>query len=225
MKPGCWIEADAYLFDIDGTLLHASGRAHYNAFTSAFQAIFGVHATIDGVRWAGNTDIGIIREVLVREGFSPDMLTAQLSRVIEHMSAEVENNREHMRAIPCASVDILIRHLHDRGKLLGIASGNFSRIGWIKLEAAGLRDYFSFGVFSDHSPTRTEIFRAGVNGVRERLGADASICVVGDTPSDIEAARVNGLPVIAVATGGYSLQDLKAHAPDLCLRCCDDVFA
>ena len=220
-----WIEADAYLFDIDGTLLNASGRAHYNAFTSAFQTIFGVHATIDGIRWAGNTDVGILREVLVREGLSPDMLTAQLSRVVEHMSTEVEHNREHMCAIPCPSIDVLVKDLHARGKLLGVASGNFSRIGWIKVEAAGLRDYFSFGVFSDHFPTRTEIFRAGVACVRERLGKQASICVVGDTPSDIEAARVNALPVIAVATGGYSLEDLQAYAPDLCLRCCDDAIA
>ena len=45
---------------------------------------------------------------------------------------------------------------------------------------------------------------------------DASICVVGDTPRDIEAARANGLPVIAVATGNYSYETLAALEPDLC---------
>ena len=122
MKPGSWIEADAYLFDIDGTLLNASGRAHYNAFTSAFQSIFGIRATIDGVRWAGNTDVGILREVLVREGFSPDMLTARLADVVAHMGDEVERNRDSMRAVPCPSVDVLVPYLHRQGKLLGVAS-------------------------------------------------------------------------------------------------------
>jgi phosphoglycolate phosphatase len=37
-------------------------------------------------------------------------------------------------------------------------------------------------------------------------GRGASICVVGDTPRDIEAARANFLSVIAVATGKYSFR-------------------
>jgi phosphoglycolate phosphatase-like HAD superfamily hydrolase len=51
-------------------------------------------------------------------------------------------------------------------------------------------------------------------GVPKR--AQASICVVGDTPRDIEAARANGLPVIAVATGNYSFEELAALEPDVC---------
>jgi phosphoglycolate phosphatase-like HAD superfamily hydrolase len=42
------------------------------------------------------------------------------------------------------------------------------------------------------------------------------VCVVGDTPRDIEAARANGLPVIAVATGNYSFEELAAMEPDVC---------
>jgi phosphoglycolate phosphatase len=42
--------------------------------------------------------------------------------------------------------------------------------------------------------------------------------VIGDTPSDIRAARQNGLTVIGVATGIYSLEQLSAERPDLCLQ-------
>jgi phosphoglycolate phosphatase len=45
---------------------------------------------------------------------------------------------------------------------------------------------------------------------------NASICVVGDTPRDIEAARANGLRVIAVATGNYSFDELAALTPEVC---------
>ena len=219
-----WLDADAYLFDIDGTLLHATGRAHYNAFSSALERIFGLRTTIDGVRWAGNTDIGILREVLEREGLSWSELEYKLRDVIDHMSDEVERNRALVRAEVCPSIDEIVLTLHRAGKTLGIVSGNFERIGWVKVEAAGLRDYFSFGFFSDRFPTRTEIFRAAVDDVRHRLGSETRICVVGDTPSDIQSAKANYVPVIAVETGGYSFEELHSFSPDICLRCCDEAL-
>jgi phosphoglycolate phosphatase len=219
-----WLDADAYLFDIDGTLLHATGRAHYNAFSSALERIFGLRATIDGVRWAGNTDVGILREVLEREGLSGDELQYKLRDVIDHMSDEVERNRASMRAEVCPSIDEIVQTLHGAGKTLGIVSGNFERIGWVKVEAAGLRDYFSFGFFSDQFPTRTEIFRAAIDDIRGRLGSHIRICVLGDTPSDIQSAKANYIPVIAVATGGFSYDELRSFSPDVCLRCCDEAL-
>jgi phosphoglycolate phosphatase-like HAD superfamily hydrolase len=47
---------------------------------------------------------------------------------------------------------------------------------------------------------------------------------VGDTPADIQAAKANYMPVIAVATGSYSFHELFSYSPDLCLRCCDEAF-
>jgi phosphoglycolate phosphatase-like HAD superfamily hydrolase len=50
------------------------------------------------------------------------------------------------------------------------------------------------------------------------------VCVVGDTPADIQAAKANYIPVIAVATGSYSFEELSSYSPDLCLHCCDEVL-
>src|SRR3954463_2339643 len=121
-----WIDADAYLFDIDGTLLNASGRAHYNAFTAALETVFGVRSTIDGVRWAGNTDVGILREVLLREGVPDRELDLRLNEVIAHMCASVEANRNLVRAQVCPSILEIVSELHSAGKLLAVASGNFA---------------------------------------------------------------------------------------------------
>ncbi|NJK93072.1 MAG: HAD hydrolase-like protein [Blastochloris sp.] len=38
--------------------------------------------------------------------------------------------------------------------------------------------------------------------------------VIGDTPHDIACARVIGARAIAVATGGYTKEELLAHEPD-----------
>jgi phosphoglycolate phosphatase len=51
------------------------------------------------------------------------------------------------------------------------------------------------------------------------------VTVIGDTPSDIEAARTVGAPVIALATGIYSFAQLQAHDPDACFACGTDLLA
>jgi phosphoglycolate phosphatase len=224
LNPQKWIDADAYLFDIDGTLLNAYGGAHYHAFHSALRHIFNLDCKIDGVPLHGNTDIGILRAVLKRENIDDALLDANLPAAVGHMCAEVERNRLMIRAEVCPSIPALLQVLHAEGKLLGVASGNFARIGWLKLEAAGLRDYFSFGSFSDTAEFRTEIFRNGINEARRRLGETASVCVVGDTPADIQAARANEIAIVAVATGIYEPQHLANHSPDVLLGCCDELF-
>ena len=215
-----WIDADAYLFDIDGTLLNAYGGAHYNAFHSALKQSFGLDCKIDGVPLHGNTDVGILRAVLRREGLTDADFNAHRVSALEHMCEQVELNRAQIRAEICPAITDLLSHLVSRGKLLAVASGNLAKIGWLKLEAAGLRDYFSFGAFSDDCETREDIFRSGVVEVKRRLGPSAVVCVVGDTPADIEAAKATGLPIVAVATGIYSREQLQEYRPDVCIESC-----
>jgi phosphoglycolate phosphatase-like HAD superfamily hydrolase len=102
-------------------------------------------------------------------------------------------------------------------------TGNLCRIGWKKLERAGLDHYFEFGVFGEMAATRVELTRLAVAHARARGwgGNDGGRgFLIGDTPTDVEAGRANGLETIAVATGVNTLDELRASgatlvAPDL----------
>jgi phosphoglycolate phosphatase-like HAD superfamily hydrolase len=98
-------------------------------------------------------------------------------------------------------------------------------IGWIKVEEAGLREWFRFGGFSDRFPIRTELIGHAAQKARDMAGAAARVCVVGDTPRDIEAARANSLPVIAVATGRYTFDELLVLNPEVCTTSLADLLA
>ncbi len=222
--PFRWDSADAYLFDIDGTLLNSRDGVHYNAFHNAVRQFFGVASQIDGVPVHGSTDLGIIRAVLRREGVSDAEIDARLPLMTAAMCEEVELNAGGMQPELCPSVEALIRRLHSAGKLLAVASGNLEKIAWRKLEASGLRPFFTFGSFSDRRELRADIIRWGVEEARRRLSDAAVVYVVGDTPADIEAAHVVGVPVIAVATGIFTLEQLKSYAPDLCVGCCTELL-
>jgi phosphoglycolate phosphatase-like HAD superfamily hydrolase len=56
-------------------------------------------------------------------------------------------------------------------------------------------------------------------------GPEATVCVVGDTPFDISAARANGLPTIAVATGNFSFDQLMEHEPEVCATTLEALLA
>ena len=225
MPEFCWSAADAFLFDIDGTLLNSRDGVHYWAFHNAMRRYFSVSSKIDGVPVHGNTDIGIIRAVLAREGVPEQEVAAQLPLIVEHMCAEVEEKKSGLSPELCPSVMDLVLSLRGGGKLLGVVSGNLERIGWLKLEAAKLRPYFAFGCFSDQHEKREDIFRAGIAETRRRLGPEAIIHIVGDTPSDIAAARQVGVPIIALATGIFPRDELLRHGPDVCVTCCSDLLA
>lgn len=217
-------QADICIFDIDGTLLNSRDAVHYFAFLNAVRHVFGVEANTDGIHMHGNTDIGILRAVAQRAGIAPAALEAELPGIISRMCAEVESRSQDLRPELCPSIREFITSLHDRGKILGVATGNFEAIGWAKLRAAALRDYFTFGSFSDAHETRRAIFQSAV-ALANKVLPDASLLIFGDTPADISAARAVGVPIVAVATGIFPLLELERHSPDAAFACCSDLLS
>ena len=114
----------------------------------------------------------------------------------------------------------LLRRLLRRGIPAGLVTGNLSRIGWRKLERAGLRGYFRFGAFAEQGRTRADLARRAAAEARSRklVSRDAPVVLIGDHPNDIAAARANGFLSVAVATGVVPLEELQSHEPDIAVR-------
>jgi phosphoglycolate phosphatase-like HAD superfamily hydrolase len=226
LRPGfAWDEQDAYLFDIDGTLLRDPARIHFDAFASSVKRVTGFEIELAGVTIHGSTDTAILREAWQKSGIPVAVLEEQLSTILDAMGSAVAERRHEMALVRMPGVEDALRHLAARGALLGVATGNLEMIGWIKVEQAGLREWFRFGGFSDHFPSRPELIGHAARKARELAGNNASVCVVGDTPRDIAAARANDLPVIAVATGHYSFDELLEHEPEACATSLADLLA
>lgn len=220
-----WRAFDAYLFDIDGTLLNSRDGVHYEAYLKTMKAMYGRRITLDGLVLHGSTDPLIVLAALEQAGVCESDGRAALAEVAERMCVEVEARATELRPELCASVRKLLEELKSGGKLLGLTSGNVERIAWAKLKAAGIDEYFSFGSFSDRNESRTEIFRWGAEEARRRLGETARVCFVGDTPADVQAAKGCGLPIIAVATGIFSLLELAKESPEMCIPDCEVLWS
>ena len=219
-----WMEADAYLFDIDGTLLITRDAVHRDALHLAMREAYGVDTTIDGIEYHGKTDSGILRAALARAGVAGSAFDAKLPAALKVVCREVSANVKRITPHVCAAIPEVLAELQAAGKLLAMASGNLESVGWQKVQVAGLHEFFSFGCFSDQHESRADIFRQGVVEVRRRLGNSAKVCFIGDTPEDIKAARQANAQIVAVCTGIFKADELNSNAPDACVLSCAELL-
>ena len=136
-----------YLFDIDGTLLNSRDAVHYEAFLTSMRELYGCAVGLEGVPVQGSTDPIILLAALEKAGIPEQEGRASLAKAMARMCSEVEAREDELRPELCKAVPKLLAELKSQGKLIGVTSGNVERIGWAKLKAAGIRDYFSFGSF------------------------------------------------------------------------------
>ena len=198
------------LFDIDGTLVRRTGPDHRDSLSVAAREVFGVAATTEGVPVHGMLDPDILCAMLTRAGLTETAVRAampELQRAAEEYYLRVCPDLRHAT---CPGVRPLLERLRRGGVPLALVTGNFTRIGWHKLERAGLGGHFRFGAFAEMAATR-----AGLAAIAAReLGARGTVYLVGDAPSDVAAARENGFTAIAVHTGISSREELACCGPD-----------
>ena len=193
-----------YLFDIDGTLLHAH-RSGRDAFDAVFAEQHGVENASDGIRYGGKTDPGIVEEIFVaRLGRSakPEETTAFLDAYLPRLRAILDAQGVEV----LAGVVETLAYLRPTC-VMGVATGNVKAGAHAKLAAGKLDHWFDFGGFGCDSHLRAALVAKAIDRARER-GEVSEVIVVGDTIHDIAAARACNANVVAVATGSDSADKL-----------------
>jgi phosphoglycolate phosphatase len=206
----------AILFDIDGTLL-VTGGAGAVAWQRAFLEMHGIEANIEEHTHAGMTDPEIaeivFREVIGRDGSAAERAEA-IAGYLSHLQEAVTESGGY-RVMP--GIEELLPRLVEQGVLLGIVTGNIEAAAHIKLARADLNRFFAFGGYGSDSGDRTELTRKALERGGEISGKpldpDQTIAV-GDTPRDVKAGHGAGIHVVGVATGSYSVDELKDAGAD-----------
>ena len=152
-----WDSYQAYLFDLDGTLLHCVDAVHYFGFCKALEFLAGYPLTLEGVTAHGNTDIGIIRDAMALAKIPESSWRPGLPASLKLMETYVVEHQNDMKVNPIAGAMSALQYLQP-GALLGVATGNLETVGRLKLKLAGFNDSFSFGSFSDGLETREAVF-------------------------------------------------------------------
>jgi phosphoglycolate phosphatase-like HAD superfamily hydrolase len=204
------------LFDIDGTLL-LTGGAGAVAWQRAFRELYGVETNIEEHTHAGMTDPEIaeivFREVIGRAGSEQERAKA-IAAYLGHLTDAVAESSGYR---VMAGIEELLPRLSGAGVQLGIVTGNIEPAARIKLARGDLNRFFSFGGYGSDSSDRAELTRRAIERGGDAAGAPldpAATIAVGDTPRDVEAGHGAGIKVVGVATGSYSVEQLREAGAD-----------
>jgi phosphoglycolate phosphatase-like HAD superfamily hydrolase len=205
------------LFDIDGTLVNTGGTGK-DAMNRAFEEIYGMANGLDGILLAGQTDPKIMLDAFQKLSMKWDdaKMGAFKERYFMRLEEEFQRPRPQRRIMP--GFPEALDHLCQLPQThLGLLTGNWQRGAQIKLENFGLWKYFEFGAFGDDDLDRNKLVPHALRRAAELFGRHPQsdrVYVIGDTPRDVQCARPHGAVAIAVATGDYSVDVLRAASPD-----------
>ena len=212
----------AILFDIDGTLLQ-SGGAGSTAFAETFREVFQLTDFPEGIAFAGRSDRAIAQEIMQRSGIEPSPTNWQ--RFHEDYCGRIKQVLSNSEGLVLPGVVALLDQLAaDEHAVLGLLTGNTDFGAQAKIAAYGLTGRFAFGGYGDERTDRNNIAidaRQAAEAFAAKNHHNSSLCgtmVIGDTPADVRCGQAIDAYVVAVATGGSTLDELAACNPDLLLE-------
>jgi len=178
------------LFDVDGTLLITGGVAS-RAFRAALGEVYGIEAPTEDYDFHGRTDPEIARDLLRLAGLAEPAIDEGLDGLwdayLGRLAAELERADGLIQPLP-GVLDLLSALGREDDHVVALLTGNIERGARLKLEAAGLTDWFGFGAYGSDHERRDRLPAVAVRRALERTGIEfrgRDIVIVGDTPLDV----------------------------------------
>ncbi len=206
--------AKLLLMDIDGTLMEES-PTHTLSFNYACKEIYGVDTDIESFPRHGMTDTGIMYGLLKNMGIPEKEIKNKLDIAFKTMIGYVSENIAPADYKLLDNVRNILDVLQANGHILGILTGNLEAIAKIRLEYAGIENYFVAGGYGSDNIIRSKLVDYAIQRYGKNIDR-SEIYLIGDTPLDIKAAREASTGAIGIATGVYSVSDLSTA--DLVLK-------
>ncbi len=206
------------LFDIDGTILQTGGAGR-DAMEHALTRVFGTPGDPNH-RYDGKTDRQIVRELMRDEGFADNEIERRMKEVlelyVEGLKERLEESRRDVQTFP-GVIPLIDTVDESPDSVLGLLTGNVERGAQLKLASVGLViERFRVNAFGSDDEVRGALPAIAHRRMCDVFGielAGRDVVVIGDTPSDIDCGRSLGARAIAVATGRYTVEQLREHEP------------
>ena len=199
-------------WDIDGTLL-TTGKAGVPAWEAAVREVTGRDFELSSIRVPGLTDYQIAVRTFDLLGLAADDET--LRRMVRRYEEMLPTALPQKQGRVLPNVREILERLRERADVRSyLLTGNTRGGARAKLTHYRLFDYFPDGAFAEDAGERATIATRALELAR-RAGpvGDHATFVIGDTPHDIDCANAVGARTIAVATGGYTIEELETHRP------------
>jgi phosphoglycolate phosphatase-like HAD superfamily hydrolase len=194
-----------------------------------FAELCGVPDGFAGIEMSGKTDPAILREALIKHQKDEAAVPVEVfhERYVSRLRLTLQEVHRPRRLMP--GFPHLLETLAGQSDLvLGLLTGNVAMGAQLKLESFNIWHYFQLGAYGSDHHDRNVLVPIAQQRVHALLGHTIpaqQIFVIGDTPRDIACAHAHGAHAIAVATGNYSVAELRRYDPEHCFENLGDVPA
>lgn len=203
------IALNGYLFDLDGTLIDTAADIAASVNT-ALATVTRLTVTAAQVRtWVGRGAHFLIEQALERVGADAGALEAVTAAYASHYARHplVESSLYE-------GVIETLEALRARKAPMAIVTNKPARVTRPLLHAAKLSGYFDLALCGDevaHGKPAPDLL---VHACAALSLEPAHALMVGDSSSDVAAARAAGCPVVCVSYGYNYGKDIRDCAPD-----------
>ena len=203
--------AKLWLFDIDGTLVDTGG-AGMRSLQEATAELFGDHGP--ELDLAGSTDLGVVAGIFRHFDRSPgaEEVEAFFASYLRRLEWNLAHGGFPGRVLPGAE-ELLDELASTPGVAVGLLTGNLAAGAAAKMRHFGLDRHFPFGAYGCDHADRNLLGPVALERAARHAGrafSPGETLVIGDTPKDIACARALGSPCVAVATGAFTMDRLRA---------------
>ena len=195
-------------FDIDGTLLVARGAGR-GAFARSFEEVYSLQIDVSHINFAGATDLGVLNDLLQEHQLAD--VEAEKHSFFERLAVHLESAFKKRPPTLFPGVIQFLERVAVHWNM-ALVTGNTRASSALKLQYSGIDHFFDMtGGYGDDDACRNQMAALAI----ERAGFPERGYLLGDTPRDIEAAKVNGLVSVGVCTGAFSREQLALENPDI----------
>jgi phosphoglycolate phosphatase len=205
------------LWDVDYTLVKADGVG-IRLYRQALADMYGLELSPLTRSFGGRTDTAIALEVLRLAGVpDPAGQVRPFQAFLRARSGELAAEmREHGVVLPGAAEALAaLAVAQGRGEVVqSLLTGNLPELAEVKLATLGLTEHLDLkiGAYGDVSAVRADLVDVARRNAAALHGHDfggRATVLVGDTPSDVEAALATGASAVGVASGSYDVGELE----------------
>jgi phosphoglycolate phosphatase len=203
------------LWDIDRTLIFAGG-VDKGVWVDVCSELVGRPVT-ELAGTSGRTDPQILLDALLRAGVgeaeAQRLLPKALHMEVGRLAAKQHELRAKGHMMPGADA-ALAALSRSPGVVQSVLTGNVKPNAILKLATFGLDRYINFevGAYGSDDGNRPNLVRLARQRASRLLKLDvdeSTMVIVGDSLRDVEAGRVGGARVVAVATGRTDAEALQ----------------
>jgi phosphoglycolate phosphatase len=210
------------LWDVDHTLIETRGVGS-DLFREAFEQATGRHLEYPA-DVTGRTEPAIFRETVEAHHIpcTAELLDRYASLLATGYQVRQAELAARGRALPGAA-EAIAALVKAHGVVQSVLTGNLRSVAETKLKTFAISSGLDLdvGAFGSDGEARPQLVAVAQRRASNKYNAcfdTRNTVLIGDTPSDIEAAHDGGARIIGVATGKSSAAELQKASADIVLE-------